>query len=305
MSNKPLTTHGREYMTVFLKRRSVIALCCGLLTMALSFYGIIAGVMKTINSLGKNGFFSFIYYTMISNTLAAVSVTFIVPFAVEGIRKKRFTLPRWAAVGHYIATVSIAIMMVLVLSIISWVSPNSAFGGSNTLLHVICPVLILVSFFQIETGYSYTLRDRILGVIPFFIYEIIYFIEVVLIGEANGGWPDIYRATEYIPPVLTASGLLAAAFLISSLIALASGRLTKRRKKKMFSHWKEIEDPIELKIEAYGLGIMTGKSGEKSGVHLPLDILEELSARSGMPLSEMIRPFMKGLEIGLNEREPQ
>ena len=40
--------HAREYLTVLLRRRSVIAFFFGILTLMLSFYGIIAGVNKTI-----------------------------------------------------------------------------------------------------------------------------------------------------------------------------------------------------------------------------------------------------------------
>ena len=109
-------TNIREYLTVLLRRRSVIALCCGTITLMLSFYGIIAGVNRTIDVFHENGFTSFVYYTMISNTLAALSVAFVFPYAVEGVRKKRFVLPKWVAVMHYAATTSIAITMLFVLA---------------------------------------------------------------------------------------------------------------------------------------------------------------------------------------------
>ena len=130
-----------DYVTNLMKRRSIIALCAGLLTIMLGFYGIIAGVNKMNVVLGKNGFLSFIYFTMISNTLAMLSAAFTIPFAVDGIRKKRFTLPRWIALMHYSAAISVTVMLLCVICFISWVSPDDAFGGANIITHIFCPVL--------------------------------------------------------------------------------------------------------------------------------------------------------------------
>jgi hypothetical protein len=224
----------RDYLTVLLRRRSVIALCCVILTLTFAFYGIIAGVDRMIGTSHENGFTSFIYYTMLSNALAALSAAFIFPYAVEGIRKKRFTMPKWVAVIHYVATTTIAVTMVVVFAFISWASPDDAFGGSNLATHVICPLLILMSFFQMESGYLFSWKDRLLGMIPLSVYMIVYFIEVVVIGESRGGWPDIYHIMEFVSPALAIPAALLLAFGVSTAAALVSNRLTKIRNKKMF-----------------------------------------------------------------------
>ena len=293
---------SREYMTGLLRRRSVIALCCCVLTLALAFYGIIAGVNKTITVLGANGFVSFTYYTMVSNTLAALAAAFVLPFAAEGIRRRRFTLPGWVAAAHYIAAVSIAIMMVFVLAFMSWACPENAFGGANLVTHVFCPVLILVSFFQTENGRVYSLRDRLLGVVPFLAYGIVYSIEVWLIGEANGGWTDIYQIKAHVPPALAIPALLLIGLIVSSAIAAVSNRLTKARAARTFRYWSADADPVEVRIEAYGLGRMAGLAGEKRGVSIPFDVLEALAERCGLETEELARPYLKGLVNGLGEK---
>ena len=141
--------HSKEYLTVLLKRRSAVALCCVILTLMLAFFGIIEGVNRTITVLKENGFVSFIYYTMFSNTFAVLAVAFVFPFTVEGIRNKRFILPKWVAVMHYLAATSIAITIVFVFAFMSWASPENAFGGANFVTHIICPVLILITFFKL------------------------------------------------------------------------------------------------------------------------------------------------------------
>ena len=292
-----------DYVTKLMKRRSIVALCAGVLTVIIAFYGIIAGVNKTNIDLGKNGFLSFIYFTMISNTLAMLSAAFTIPFAVEGIRKKRFTLPKWIALMHYSATISVTVMLLCVLSFISWVSPDDAFGGANIVTHIFCPVLILISFFQIENEYIYTLKNQSLGMVPLCLYIIAYFVEVILIGEANGGWPDIYHIKDFLPYYFAIPILFLFGLGISFAIRVLSNRLTDIRRARMFSLWKEDADSSEVCGEAYSLGVMIGLKGEKNNIQIPYDVLEYLAQKYELNVDELTKPFMKGIMDGLKDRE--
>ena len=296
-------SQSREYLTVLLRRRSVIALCCGILTLALAFYGIIAGVGKSIARYHETGFHSFIYYTMISNVLAALSIAITFPYAVEGIRKKRFTVPKWVALLHYVAATTITVTMAVASAFISWVSPEDAFGGSNIVTHVFCPLLILLSFFQMENGHLFSWKDRLIGVVPLCLYMIVYFVEVVVIGEANGGWPDIYRIMEFVSPAAALALSPLFAFAVSTVVALISNALTKRRTAKMFRFWKEDLDPIEVRFEAYGMGCMAGRYGEKNNLDIPYDILLFLADRYHLKTEDLLKPFVKGLLVGLKDRD--
>ena len=264
--------------------------------MILSFYGIIAGVIRTVERMKVNGFFAFAFFTMIANILAALSVAFIIPFAVEGIKKKRLVLPKWIAIFHYISTTSVAIMLVFVLAFISWSSPYDAFGDSNLVMHIFCPILILLSFFQIENRYTYTKKDYFIGCIPLYIYEIVYYIEVVLIGEENGGWKDIYRVQEHLPPIVAMLSLVLLGLGTSYLIAVISNYLTKKRESKMFDYWNKKDiDPIEAKIEAYGLGNAMSKVKDENTIMIPIDILDYLSKKSNINTDELIKSYVTGL----------
>ena len=288
-------TSIREHLTVLLRRRSVIALCCVILTMTLAFYGVIEGVNRMNNVMHENGFMSFTYFTMVSNVFAALSAAFVFPFAVEGIRKKRFILPKWAALIHFTATVSIAVTMVFVFAFVSRTSPYDAFGGSNFVTHVICPLLIIVSFFQIESGHLFTWKDRLFGIILCVSYMLVYYVEVSLIGEANGGWPDIYRVLEYISPAVAIPSFILLSFGVSVAVSFLSNRLTKKRNKKTFMLWKDDLDPVEVKIEAFGMGRMAAQYGEDSNLQIPYDILTSLAKRYDADPGDLMRAFVKGL----------
>ena len=300
MKKKITNKKSRDYLTNFFRRRSIIALCCGIGILILSFYGMIAGVIRTITVKGRDGFSAFLYFTRISNMLAMVSVSFLIPFAVEGIRKRRFVLPKWIATLHYLSATSIAIMMVFVFGFMSWTSPDNAFVGiHNLFLHIICPILILISYFQIENQHQFSLKDCLIGCIPFYLYLVIYIIEVLFIGEANGGWRDLYHIQEYVSPVVIIPLLLLLGFVVSYLVAVSSNYLVKKRKEKMFLYWEKEVDPIEAKIEAYGLGNMMSKTKDENNILIPLDILEYLAQKSHLNTDDLIKSYMIGF---LNEK---
>ena len=302
MKTIPTPARRREIITYMIRRRSIVALICGIFTLLLGFYGIIAGINKTIAELNKDAFYSFIYYTMLVNTMAALSVSFIIPYAIDGIKKERFTLPGWISMMQYLATSSICIMLVFVFAFMSWASPDDAFGGSNIVTHVFCPTLILIAFFQIENGYRYRFKDMLMGGIPYYAYIVIYFIEVVIIGEENGGWPDIYHITDYLNPLIAVPLLLLFGFGISALVAATSNMISKRREAKLFCYWDKDADPVDVLIEAYALGIMTGKNSVDADIRIPIDVLSLLAKRYGLNVEDLIKPFIKGFQIGLKEK---
>lgn len=295
---------SHDYLTNFFRHYSIIALCSGICSLILSFYGIIAGVIRTVERMKVNGFFAFAFFTMIANILASLSVSFVIPFAVDGIKKKRFVLPKWIAILHFISTTSIAIMLFFVLAFISWASPYDAFGDSNLVMHIFCPILILISFFQIENRYTYTVRDCIIGCIPIYIYEIVYYIEVVLIGEANGGWKDIYHVQEHLPPIIAILLLMLLGLVTSFLIAAISNYLTKKREYKMFHYWEQKDiDPIEAKIEAFGLGNAMSMIKDENNIMIPIDILDYLSKKSNINKDELIKSYVTGFRYYLKEKQ--
>ena len=302
MVTENITGQKRKYMIDLLRSHSISALVCSALSLGLAFYAVTAGVIKTIIVRKWDGFESFIYFTMISNTLAALAMAFVFPFAVEGIRKKRFTVPAWTAVMHYMATTSICIVMAFVMFFMVWVDFGEAYGGANIITHLICPALMLIAFFEVENGYIYTFRDRLLACLPFYIYLIVYFIEVVAIGEEKGGWPDIYRITDFVSPLIAIPILLVFAFAVSSIIAVISNHLTKKRQERMYSGWTDDMIPVEVRIEAYGLGRMTGLRGEKNNISIPYDIFEYLAEKYHIPVIDLLNPFMKGVREGIKER---
>ncbi len=79
---------------------------------------IIQGVQS--RAAGRESLFH--YFTVLSNIFSAVGAAFMIPYAVEGIRRKRFVLPRWVVLFQYCGalgvfiTLTSAVMFILPVS---------------------------------------------------------------------------------------------------------------------------------------------------------------------------------------------
>ena len=296
---------SRSYIIALSRSRSRLALLASLITISFSAYGIIGGIVIYAET-GIEPREIFRYFTINTNCLTAFAACMIIPFAVEGMRKKYFSYPKWAAMIHYCGMVCTTLTMITAVGLISLADPEMAFGGYNLYLHVICPVMVMVSFFMVESGFDFTFRDSVIACIPAWIYGLIYLWQVALIGETNGGWEDLYHVLEYLPfPVALAVPAYALIVLgLALLIQWLYNRLTRRRLERMNSRlWPEDVDPAEINIEIFGLGRYMGKHADVKFVELPLDLLGWIADRYGLETESLIRPYIRGFMDSMKERK--
>ena len=285
----------RRYIIGLYKIRSIIALIACLSALLFSINGILIGLILYTRN-GETPSELFRYFTVDTNLITALSAGMLAPFAVEGIRKKRFSCPRWTARLYYIGTSCISLIMLFAVFVISWTDPVMAFGGANFYLHIICPIMVMLSFFFIESNYMYTVKDALICLIPFAVYSFVYFIEVVIIGEAKGGWPDYYSLTTNAPVDVSAAAMFIFDFGVALLIGRISNRLSKSRLDKLEKGlWDDEVSPAEIKIELFGLGRYMGRHEDSCNATLPLDIIELIANKYGLSKEELIRPYLKGL----------
>ena len=296
---------NRNYIIGLSKWRSRLALIAVLVTVLCSLYGIVGSIVlytengQTVPELFK-------WFTTNTNSLTASAACMIIPFAVEGIRKKHFTYPEWVAALHYSGVVCATLTMVFSVAFMSWVDPYAAFGGYNTYLHIVCPILVLVSFFLVESGRRYSLRNALVACIPAVIYMFIYVIEVVLIGKENGGWEDMYRVMEFMPFWLAWLAAVALTVCISLLVRQLYNRLSAYRQERMNRHlWPLDVNPLEINIEMFGLGRYMGKHADREFVELPLNLINQIAVRYGLKTEDLIKPYTRGFLDSVKDREEQ
>ncbi len=281
--------------------RSVMALAACVVTILASVWAIVSSLLEFVPD-ARSTTSLFQYLTTDSNMLTAAAAALIIPFAVEGIRKKRFTYPKWVALLHYSGTVCTTLVMVFSACVMSFYDLKSAFGGYNTYMHIVCPVLVLLSFFMVERNCHFTLKDSLLCMIPVTLYALVYIWQAVVVGVQNGGWNDFYHINDFVPFYVTVPVLFLLTLGISVGILRISRVLFASRRKKLTALWTDDIDPVEVRIELFGLGRFAGENGEESNISIPLDIIHMLAERYRLKADDLIRCYTRGALDGLAER---
>lgn len=292
----------REYLLNTQRINSIITLIACLVCFSVSIYALCLAIVTYY----KEGYpFSelFEYFTTLINVFNAVSSAFIMPYAIEGIRKKHFTYPRWMSLMHFAGTSSIAFVFVFTVGFIAPYNIDFAFGGSNFYFHVVTPIQILISYFFVECNYKYTKRDYIICFMPFFLYSLVYLYEVVILTQANGGWEDLYLFNTILPFYISMPICYVFYFILAVIIRNIVYLTNERRKKRLLKAWNDDTDPLEIKIDVYGLGNHYGYHNEDNGIDIPYDLLKLLSEKYSIDLNELLNVFNKGLAAGLKDSQ--
>lgn len=284
------TRSRKQYIINLNSRRSIIALVVAILV---SFATFVAIIRNTLDYSEIE--VSFQYFTILSNMLSATGALFMIPYAVEGIRKKRFNMPKWVGLFQYAGAVSVLITMFCAATIIA---PTKgawyAYDEAGIWLHLIVPILAIILFLSVESGHVLTKKDMIKAQIPFWIYGAIYTVMVVIIGEENGGWEDFYMATSILPFWIAALILFAIGFGASLILMRIHNRRVMVQLKQLLSQWPDDVTPIELRIEAFGLGRYMGEKLDKNEIIIPMDIIEVMSEKGDVSVEELVKAYTKG-----------
>ena len=292
-----VTVSQKQHIIALYHTRSVVALIAGLGVFCVALAAIFWGLQ---NYIGEESLFH--YFTVLSNILAATGAAFMVPYAVEGIRKKRFVLPRWVVLFQYCGAVCLAITMVSTLCFILPVLGAEGVTGMNFWLHLISPTLTVILFQCVEAGVSFTRRDTVIVLIPYWVYMVIYFIMVILVGKENGGWEDIYSVQAYLPVWVTIPMMLLLGYLLAVVLRKIQNRRVKAGRARITRDWRDDMSEVELRVEAFGLGRYMGLHCADSELSTPIDIFEVMAERYGISLQGLTRAFVKGGLDSMEER---
>ncbi len=293
---------ARQYLIDLQRWRSAAALTACCVTLVFTLISVNSALVR-YSKLEWQVSDYFRYFTTLSNMLTALASSFIIPFAVNGIRRKRYVYPKWLALMHYTGTIGTTTTMLFSLIFILPWDPEFAVGPENFYLHVVCPIAVLISFELVECNYEFTRKQMILCMVPFFVYSLIYLIMVVFLGKERGGWEDIYMLNTFVPVYFSLPAVWIFVYIIAWGIRKTSNLFSRYRLKRMMSLWQDDMEPVEINIEIYGLGRYNGLHDEKSEMSVPYDILEALAAKYNMDPAALMKVYSKGLLDAVNERK--
>jgi len=130
----------------------------------------------------------FVYFTVDSNVLAAIAAALIIIAQAAGMSSGK-TIPGGIIVLKHVGTVAIAVTF---FTVIGFLGPLFGFQymyvGSSFFMHLITPLLAMLSLCCTECRPPMRFRVTFLGMIPTAVYGAVYMIMVVFRRE----WHDFY-----------------------------------------------------------------------------------------------------------------
>jgi hypothetical protein len=93
------------------------------------------------------------------------------------------------------------------------------------------------------------------------------------------------------------------AFGAATLVRLVYNKLTAIRRANLYAALSDDADPVEIRIEGYGLGRYVGVHEEEDSISLQVDVLRPLAEKYNISLDDMMRVYTRGVIDGLKDRD--
>jgi hypothetical protein len=235
--------------------------------------------------------------TVNSNILAAVSSFAIIPYAIDGIRRKEYSLPNWVVVFMMTGTASVALTFLVSLLVLSPVKGFVLiFTGSRFFLHGVCPILNILAFGVFVTSHKITVKQSFFALIPVAIYAIVYFVMVVLIPKDLGGWDDFYGFATRVPIWISATVILPLTFGITTLVRLWHNHSFSKRRQNEAQIFLDYFDGKEAREILFEMGKARAKIQPYGDVILPTLVIKKIIyfTDSDLSINDACRLYLDG-----------
>ena len=285
-----------------LVRRNRIQCICALISCAIVVVCVCIGVTMNLTTIydedfDNMGIRTFCMFTVNSNILAAVSSFAIIPYAIDGIRKKEYSLPNWVVIFMMTGTVSVALTFLVSLFILSPVKGFVLiFSGSRFFLHGVCPILNILAFCLFVTSHKIKIKESFFALIPIVIYAIVYFVMVVVITEERGGWDDFYGFATRIPLWISVTLILPLSYGIITLIRLWHNHSFVNRRKNEAEIFLDHFNGKEAKEILLEMGKARAKIQPCGDVIVPALVIKKIVyfTESDLSIEDACRLYLDG-----------
>lgn len=285
-----------------LVRKNRIQCMCALISCAIVVVCVCIGVTMNLTTLydqnfDNMGIRTFCMFTVNSNILAALSSFAIIPYAIDGLRKKEYTLPNWVVVFMLTGTTAVALTFLVSLFILSPVKGFVLiFTGSRFFLHGVCPILNILAFCVFVTSHKITVKQSFFALIPVAIYAIVYFVMVVLIPKDLGGWDDFYGFATRVPIWISATVILPLTFGITTLVRLWHNHSFSKRRQNEAQIFLDYFDGKEAREILFEMGKGRAKIQPYGDVILPTLVIKKIIyfTDSDLSINDACRLYLDG-----------
>lgn len=167
----------------------------------------------------------FRFFTVDSNAFMGI-VALLFSIVELGLLNDKITeIPKKYYILKIMGTTAVALTFFVVVTYLAPVIPNGfilLFMNSNLLFHLIIPLLSIFTFILFEKTDALTFKNSFLGIVPTFLYEIYYLINI-LIHMENGKVSPLYDWYMFLQngvwtAVIVAPLMIAITYVISFVI---------------------------------------------------------------------------------------
>ena len=292
-----------------LVRRNRVQCICALASCAIVVVCVCIGVVMNLTTLydedfDNMGIRTFCMFTVNSNILAGLSSFAIIPYAIDGLRKKEYSLPDWVVVFMMTGTTAVALTFLVSLFILSPVKGFVLiFTGSRFFLHGVCPILNILAFCMFITSHKVTVKQSLFSLIPVAIYAIVYFIMVVVITEERGGWSDFYGFATRVPFWIPAILILPLTFGIATLIRLWHNQSFVQRRKNEAEIFLNYFEGKNAEYILHAMGKARAKIQPYGDVIIPMLVVKKIVyfTESDLSIESAGRCYLDGYMSAVKE----
>lgn len=169
--------------------RRGLSILCNALSVILVCYAV--SLFFTVGGEGNMRVWNhhcFVFFTVDSNILAALTSILMLVYQIRGKG-----IPQWALIAKFVGTTAVGVTF---FTVVFFLGPMTSYGemfaGSGLYLHLIVPLLEMISFCLLERNRPLSFKESLWGLLPTFLYGTLYLVMVIVIGQENGGWNDFY-----------------------------------------------------------------------------------------------------------------
>ncbi len=198
--------------------RRIIAIMLNLTCAGLVLYSVSTFFRRSgVGNMQVPGWKCLNFFTIDSNLLAAAGCLVLCGYLLWHPLGE---LPRWLYAVKLVCAAAVSVTM---LTVLFFLGPTQGYGpmfeGVNLHLHLICPLLCILSFLLLEHAGRQPLLLTLLGALPVALYGCIYLVQVVV----RSAWQDFYGFNRGGVWPLSMVLMLAAAWAVTLLLWWLNG----------------------------------------------------------------------------------
>lgn len=214
------------------KTKNIISLIINAAIFVTTVFVLFFTLFFKADPLIKHGYETFKFFTTDSNILSAIAALIVLIFQIRILTGKSKEIPRWAMILKYIGTTAVMVTFTVVMTFLGPLyTYYFVLKGTAFYMHLVGPLLALVSLWLFEPYYVIPKRVIHLAVIPTAVYGAVYLTEVLIIGEFDG-WDDFYGFNTGGMWYLSVAMIILGTYILAIVIRLLHNHCTKKRIKK-------------------------------------------------------------------------